>query len=51
MLELVLTFMVLPPEPPVTGFGLNVVLAPEGSPLELKVTLLVKPFDGLTVAV
>jgi hypothetical protein len=51
VLALVLTFMVLFPEPPVTGFGLNVALAPEGSPLELIVTLPVKPPDGLTVAV
>jgi len=34
-----------------TGFGLNVAPAPEGNPLALKVTLLVKPFDGLTVVV
>jgi len=51
VLELVLTFMVLLPEPPVIEVGLNVAPAPVGNPLALKVTLLVKPFDGLTVAV
>ena len=43
--------MVLVPEPPVIGFGLNGALAPEGSPLTLKFTLPVKPPDGLTDAV
>jgi len=43
--------MVLLPEPPVIEVGLNVALAPGGNPLALKLTLLVKPFDGLTVAV
>lgn len=51
VLELVVTLMVLLPEPPVMGFGLNVALAPDGSPLALKVTLPVKPFTGETVAV
>jgi len=49
VLELVVTLMVLFPEP--IGFGLNVAPAPEGSPLTLKLTLLVKPPDGVTVAV
>ena len=37
--------------PEAIGFGLNVALAPEGSPVALKLTLLVKPPDGVTVAV
>jgi hypothetical protein len=51
VLALVVTFMVLLPEPPVIGFVPNVALAPEGRPLTLKVTLPVKPFSGETVAV
>jgi hypothetical protein len=51
VLAVVVTVMVLAPEPPVIGFGLNVALAPEGSPVVLKLTLLVKPPDGVTVAV
>ena len=43
--------MVLLPEPPVIGFGLNVALAPAGNPFAFRVTLLAKPPDGLTVAV
>jgi hypothetical protein len=43
--------MLLDPEPPLIGFVLNVALAPEGSPLTLKVTLPVKPPDGVTLAV
>jgi hypothetical protein len=50
-LLLVVTLMVLEPEPPLTGFGLNVALAPEGSPLALMLTLAVKPPEGVTVAV
>ena len=46
---LVVTFIVLLPL--LIGFGLNVALAPEGRPLALKVTLPVKPPDGVTVAV
>jgi hypothetical protein len=49
--ELVVTLRVLLPEPPVMGFGLKLPLAPEGSPLTLKVTLLLKPPDAVTVAV
>ena len=41
----------LVPEPSLIGFVLNVALAPEGSPLTLKVTLPAKPPDGVTVAV
>lgn len=41
--------MVLDPEPPVMGLGLNVALAPEGSPLALIVTFPVKPPEGVTV--
>jgi len=43
--------MLLFPEPPVIGFVLKVALAPEGSPLTPKLTLLVKPPDGVTIAV
>jgi hypothetical protein len=50
VLELVVTRMVLLPEP-ATGFTPNEALAPEGSPLTLKLTLLLKPPDGVTVAV
>jgi hypothetical protein len=51
VLELVVTVIVLVPEPPGIEFGLNVALAPEGSPLALKLTAPVKPPDGATVAV
>ena len=51
VVELVVTLMVLLPEPPVMGFGLNEALAPEGSPPTLRLTLPVKPPVGLTVAV
>jgi hypothetical protein len=51
VLPVVVTFMVLFPEPPVMGLGLKEALALEGSPLALKVTLPVKPPEGLTVAV
>jgi len=47
----VVTLMVLFPEPPLIGFVLNVALAPEGSPLTLKLTLPVKPPEAVTVAV
>jgi hypothetical protein len=50
VLLLVVTLMLLDPEP-LIGFVLNVALAPEGSPLTLKVTLPVKPPDGDTLAV
>jgi hypothetical protein len=43
--------MVLLPEPPVIVVGLNAALAPEGSPLALKLTPAVNPPDGVTVAV
>jgi hypothetical protein len=43
--------MVLLPEPPLIGFVLKVVLAPEGSPPTLNLTLPIKPPDGVTVAV
>lgn len=39
------------PEPPVNGFGLKLALAPDGAPDALRVTLLLKPFCGLTVMV
>jgi hypothetical protein len=51
VLEIVETFMVLVPEPPVIGLVLKVADAPEGSPLALRVTLPVKPPEGVTVAV
>ena len=47
----VVTVIVLLPEPPLTGLGLNVALAPKGSPLALKVTLAAKPLSAVTVAV
>ncbi len=43
--------MVLVPEPLGIEAGLNVALAPEGSPVALKFTVLAKPPDGVTVAV
>ena len=49
MLALVVTLRVLVPE--LIGFVLNVALAPEGSPVTLKLTLPVNPPDGVTVAV
>jgi hypothetical protein len=51
VLVVVVTFMVLLPEPPVIEAGLNVAVAPEGSPAAVKLTLPVKPPDGVTVAV
>lgn len=36
---------------PATGFTLNLAAAPDGRPLTLKVTLPVKPPEGVTVAV
>jgi hypothetical protein len=51
VVELVVTLMALLPEPPVIEVGLNVAVAPVGSPLALKATLPVKPFAGVTVAV
>jgi hypothetical protein len=51
VVELVETFIVLVPEPPVIGLVLKVADAPEGSPLALRVTLPVKPPEGVTVAV
>lgn len=50
MLVLVVTVRVLFPEPAI-GFTLNVGLAPEGSPVTLKLTLPLKLPDGVTVAV
>lgn len=50
VLELVVTLMVLP-DPPLIGFGLNEALAPEGRPLTLRVTLPVKVPTAVTVAV
>jgi hypothetical protein len=50
VLELVVTLIVLFPEPPLIGFVLNVALAPEGRPLTLKLTLPVKPPEAVIVA-
>jgi hypothetical protein len=49
----VLTFMVLLPEPLVIVIeaGLNVAVAPAGRPLAPKLTLPVKPPDGVAVTV
>ena len=46
----VVTVMVDEPEV-VTEAGLKLALAPAGNPLALKVTVPVKPPDGVTVAV
>jgi len=51
VLAVVATFMVLLPDPLVIEVGANVALAFEGSPLTLKLTLLVKLPDGVTVTV
>ena len=48
--RLVVTLMVLLPEPPLIGFVLNVALAPEGRPLTLKLTLPLKPPEAVTAA-
>ena len=48
--ELVETFSVELPEP-LTEAGENVALAPVGNPETVKPTLLLKPFDGVTVTV
>lgn len=50
VLELVVTLMVLP-DPPLIGFGLNEALAPEGRPLTPRVTLPVKAPTAVTVTV
>ena len=39
------------PEPFVIGFGLKAALAPEGSPLTLKLTVPVNPFTAPMVTV
>ena len=51
VLALVATLKALLPAPPLIEVGLNVALAPVGSPLALKLTVPVKPPDGVTVAV
>ena len=50
VLALVVTVMVDDPVP-VTVVGLKLAVAPVGSPLALKVTIPLKPPDGVTVAV
>ena len=47
----VVTVIVLLPEPPLTGFGLNVGFAPDSPLVALKVTFPVKPLSAVTVAV
>jgi hypothetical protein len=51
VLALVVTLMVLLPEPLVIEVGLNVAAAPEGIPAAVKLTLPVKPPDAATVTV
>jgi hypothetical protein len=46
--ELVVTLMVLLPEPFVIGFGLKVAVTPEGKPDADRLTLPVKPPEGVT---
>ena len=46
----VITLNVDVPEP-VTDAGLKLAVAPDGNPLTLRLTLLLNPFNGLTVAV
>jgi hypothetical protein len=48
VLELVVTLMVLFPEPFVIGFGLKVAVTPEGKPDANRLTLPVKPPEGVT---
>ena len=50
VVALVVTVMVDEPEV-VTDAGLKLALAPAGNPLALKLTVPVKPPDGVTVAV
>ncbi len=49
--ELVVTLSVLLPDPPATELGLKVAAAPAGRPPAVKVTVPVKPPDGVTLAV
>jgi hypothetical protein len=51
VLALVVTLMVLLPEPLVIEVGLNVAAAFEGRPVALKLTFPAKPPDGVTVTV
>jgi hypothetical protein len=51
VLEVVVTLRVLLPDPPGTGFVLNVAFTPAGSALKLKLTLPAKPPDGVSVSV
>jgi hypothetical protein len=39
------------PEPPLIELGLKLAIAPMGKPLAERFTVLLKPFDGLTVTV
>ena len=45
------TLSVEEPEPPLIELGLKLALAPLGNPLTLRLTVLVKPPEGVTVAV
>ena len=49
VLVLVVMLRVLVPEPLGNELGVNVALAPEGSPVALKFTVLAKPPDAVTV--
>jgi hypothetical protein len=45
----VVTLRVLLPAPPLIEVGLNAAVAPEGSPLALRLTVPLKPPDAATV--
>ena len=49
--ELLVATVIVEEPDVVTDAGLKLALAPAGNPLALKVTVPVKPPDGLTVAV
>jgi hypothetical protein len=51
VLEVVVMVRVLVPEPPAIGFVLKIAFTPAGSAPKLKLTLLAKPFDGVSVSV
>jgi hypothetical protein len=46
---LVVTLIVVDPDPPLTEVGLKLAPAPEGKPLTLKPTVPLNPPDGMTV--
>lgn len=47
----VVTVIVLVPDPPVMGAGLKLAVAPVGRPLAARLTVPVKPFKAVTVTV